>query len=198
VERREIDPAYFVRGYFLVPTGEQTKAYRLLAELLEAQGRAALARFVTREKAYAVAVFAEAGVLRAETLRFADELRSAEALGLPEPAKTDRARVRKMEKALEGLERAELDPDELRDEAEERLLALARRKRERDEDVVELPEAPAAAEQEGAEVVDLLALLRRRMGRRGGGSAKQAPKPARGRKRGASSASRRPRRARRG
>src|SRR5262249_3827435 len=41
VEQDEIDPAYFVRTYFLVPR-DQTKAYRLLAEIMEQTGRAGI------------------------------------------------------------------------------------------------------------------------------------------------------------
>jgi DNA end-binding protein Ku len=196
VERSQLDPAYFVRSYFLVPAGEQTKAYRLLASVMEQRERAAIGSFVMREKAYAVAVFADAGVLRAETLRFAEELRSADALGLPKPTAADRARARKLEKALASLERAKLDPDELRDDADARLLALAREKRERGEDVVESPEAAAATEEpEDGEVIDLMALLRDRMRGRTG---ETKPKPRRRSGKSGASASRRPRRARRG
>ena len=50
-------------------------------------GRAAIASFVMRGKAYAVAIFADRGVLRAETLRFGDELR---ATGSARPAASRR------------------------------------------------------------------------------------------------------------
>ena len=168
VPRDAIDPSFFVRAYFLVPGAEQTKAYALLAETMEKSGRAALATFVMRDKAYALAIFAEAGILRAETLRFADELRSAETVGLPEPAEPDPARVRKLAQAIDELAADELDEDELGDDRSERLLELARRKRERDEDVVAAPEAPAraepgAAEAEGGDLVDLMALLKKRL-----------------------------------
>jgi DNA end-binding protein Ku len=171
VPRDAIDPGYFVRAYFLVPGAEQTKAYALLAETMEKTGRAAIASFVMRDKAYAVAIFAEGGILRAETLRFADELRSPETLGLPESSEPDAARVRKLAKAIDGLAEDELAEDELRDDRAERLVELARRKRERDEDVIAAPEAPARAEAgepgapeaEGGDLVDLMALLKKRL-----------------------------------
>jgi DNA end-binding protein Ku len=164
VDRDEIDPVYFVRTYFLVPRG-QTKAYRLLAEIMEETNRAGIAHFVMRERAYAIAIFAEDGILRAETLRFADELRSPDQLGLPKRAKSDSARVRAVKKAVSALARPELSVRELRDDTPAALLALARKKRARGEDVVEAPAEGAQAEDgEGAEVIDLVALLKERLG----------------------------------
>src|SRR5690606_796011 len=87
VPAESIDARYFDRGYFLAPSGDSTKAYRLLAAVMEKSKRAGIATFVMRGKEYLVAIFAENGILRAETLRFADELRSADDVGLPEPAK---------------------------------------------------------------------------------------------------------------
>jgi DNA end-binding protein Ku len=177
VDRGAIDPGHFQRAYFLVPGGEQTKAYRLLAETMERTGRAAIASFVMRDKAYAVAIFADGGVLRAQTLRFGDELRSPDALGLPAAAQPDAARVKRMARAIDALARDELDEAELQDDADERLLALARAKRERGEDVVEAPTAAAPADAsegadagEGGEVVDLMALLKQRLGVTAGGA----------------------------
>jgi DNA end-binding protein Ku len=55
-------------------------------------GRAGIATFVMRGKEYLVAILAENGILRAETLRFADEVRTAADVGLPEPVKPKAAR----------------------------------------------------------------------------------------------------------
>jgi len=179
VDRSEIDPVYFVRAYYLVPTGEQTKAYRLLAEIMEQTNRAAIASFVMRDQAYAIAIFADGGVLRGATLRFADELRTPETLGLPEASRVDAARVRAAEKAIAALAERQLSEDELRDEGSERLLALARKKRERGEDVVEVPEeAEARSDAEGGEVIDLMALLKARLGASGGSAKRYRAKKA--------------------
>jgi DNA end-binding protein Ku len=178
VPRGDVDPAYCVKAYFLVPGAEQTKAYRLLAEAMERADRAGIAQFVMRGKAYAVAIFAERGILRAETLRFGDEVRSARDVGLPAPKKPSAAKVKAMAKRVRELAAPALDEEELRDEEVERLLERARRKHARGEDVVEAPEAPID-DDEGGEVIDLVALLEQRMrGRKDAGSArKRAPKP---------------------
>lgn len=172
VPREEIDPAYFVRSYFLIPDEEQTKAYRLLAETMAETGRAALGSFVMRDKAYAVAIFSDQGILRAETLRFEDEVRSPEDLGLPKP-KVVAKKVKEMVKLVTRLSESKLDESELRDDSTERLLALARRKHSRGEDVVEAPEEAGDEEQDGVNVVDLMALLKSRM--RGNGNGGKAP-----------------------
>lgn len=168
VPRADVDPAYCVRSYFLVPGAEQTKAYRLLAETMEASDRAGIAEFVMRGRSYAVAIFAERGLLRAETLRFGDEVRTPRQLGLPAAGRARPAQVKAMAKRLSALAEPALDERELRDEEADKLLALARRKYERGEDVVEAPEEALPDEGEGGEVIDLMALLRQRMRERGG------------------------------
>jgi DNA end-binding protein Ku len=196
VPRQDVDPAYCVRSYFMIPGAEQTKAYRLLAETMEASERAGIAEFVMRGKSYAVAIFAERGILRAETLRFGDEVRTPQDLGLPAPGKVGAAKRKAMAKRVSELAAPALDEKELRDEEAERLLALARRKRERGEDVVEAPEeAPPDDDEEGGELVDLMALLRQRMRERRTGESRDA-KPERARKKAAPKrrGARRPRR----
>jgi DNA end-binding protein Ku len=179
VRRDEIDPAFFTRSYFLMPGGEQRKAYSLLAAAMEESGRAAIARFVMRGKAYAVAIFADKGILRAETLRFGDEVRTAQDVKLPEPEEVDARSAARMAARVKELSEPRLDDAELRDEATEDLVAIARRKRERGEDVVEVAEeaaeSPAEQEQGGAKVVDLMALLKERM-REGPGARRESPR----------------------
>lgn len=177
VPREQIDPAYFVRSYFLVPDEGQTKAYRLLAETMEATGRAALGNFVMRDKAYAVAIFADEGILHAETLRFADEVRTAEDLGLPEP-KVVKKKVAQMAKLVKQLSETRLKESELRDESTARHLELARRKHARGEDVVEAPEEAGIEEPDGVNVIDLMALLKARMrGRKSANGASSGSSP---------------------
>ncbi len=145
-----IDPMYFERGYYLVPAAEGAhKAYRLLAQVMEKEDRAGIATFVMRGKEYLVAIFAQRGILRAETMRFPDELRTPADVGLPaHPAKPKPQDVGKMEKAIAKLAEDRLDPSELEDREAAQLRALAERKRKKGEDVVE---APAGERETGEE-----------------------------------------------
>lgn len=176
VDRDALDPAFFERSYFLIPGGEQSKAYRLLAETMERTNRAAIAHFVMRGKAYAVAILADNGVLRAETLRFGDEVRDASEIQLPKQVKVDKKRVQHMQQLVKRLSRDSIDEKELVDDEAEKLLALARDKQKRGKDVVEAPDAPPDDEEGGgAEVVDIMALLKKRL-REGGRKTGSAPR----------------------
>jgi DNA end-binding protein Ku len=175
----EIDPLWFERAYFLAPAGNSNKAYRLLAETMEQTGRAGVATFVMRGKEYLVAILAEGGILRAETLRFAEEIRTADAVGLPEPARPKPGAVSDMRRAIRSLAADELDPAELEDRQAARLLELIEAKRKRGEDVIEAP-ADAGAEEDGEEggVIDLMALLKRSL-QHGAGSGEERKGPRR-------------------
>lgn len=159
-----ISPAYFRRAYFLAPAGQSTRAYAVLAQTMERTGRAGVATFVMRGKEHLVAIFARDGVLRAETLRFADEVRSPEDVGLQAPPKPSAKAKRRMEKALSKLETDAIPLEPFRDRRAEAIEALAREKLERDEDVLE--HEVAAAEEEGPagwEPPDLARLLKQRL-----------------------------------
>jgi DNA end-binding protein Ku len=165
VAAEAIDPLYFQRSYFLTPAGGSTKAYRLLAAVMERTGRAGIATFVMRAKEYLVAILAEGGILRAETLRFPDEVRGPEDVGLPDPAgvKVPKKEVDRFARAIRQATAKGLDEAEMRDEDSRRLLAIVERKRKSGEDVVEVPGGAAGDEEEGAEVVDLMEVIKRNL-----------------------------------
>jgi DNA end-binding protein Ku len=137
VDIAEVDPMYFERGYFLAPDRGALKAYRLLAKSMEEEGRVGIATFVMRDKEYLVAIIAEGGILRASTLRFHDEVRTPEDVGLPELGDADEERVAAAVKAIRHLEADELDRALVRDPAGPRLTELVEAKLEKGEDVVE-------------------------------------------------------------
>jgi len=118
--------------------------------------------FVMRGKEYLVAILAENGILRAETLRFADEVRSPQALGLPKPSRISKAAVRRFEKFIQTRSAKELSRDELSDEQTERLMKLVERKMSRHKDVVETE----VAERRPPKVVDLMEVLKKSLARK--------------------------------
>ncbi len=162
VDLDDIDPMYFERAYFLVPSGGTNKAYRLLAEVMEKKKQAGIATFVMRAKEYLVAIIAENGILRAETLRFEDELRDPESIGLPHKAKITTAETKKFETQI--TKRAKkLSVSELVDDYAERLEKLVAKKERSKADIVKVPEE-AAEEEPGGEVIDLMAVLSKSLG----------------------------------
>ena len=170
VDASQLDPFYFERAYFLVPTRGGDKAYRLLATTMEEGGRAGIATFVMREKEYLVAILAEDGILRAETLRYADELRAPKDLGLPAFERPSQALVQKLARQISKHAARKLDRDELSDRYAGRLLALVERKRRAGKDVVEAP--AEGEEKESAQIIDLMAVLKRSLGEASGGARK--------------------------
>ncbi|MBA3564028.1 MAG: Ku protein [Gammaproteobacteria bacterium] len=163
VDLSEIDPMYFERAYFLAPASESNKAYRLLAEAMDRAGRAGIATFVMRGKEYLVALISEHKILRAETLRFHDELRSASSVGLPKLEKAEVKRVREMEQAIQKLSAKSFDRDEMSDDYAERLRKLVARKLKSGEDVVEVAEDVEDELSGGAEVIDIMEILKQRL-----------------------------------
>ena len=153
----DISPLYFDRSYFLAPSEGSEKAYRLLAQTMEKQKLAGLATFVMRGKEYLVAIFPEDGILRAETMRFVDEIRSPKEIGLPEKKKISAATVKKFEKLIMTHSATRLPLKDLKDEQTEKLLKLVEKKRKQRKDIVEV-EVP---EREEGKVVDLMEALKK-------------------------------------
>ena len=155
VEESSIPRLYFERGYFLVPASS-TRAYHLLAETMAKTKRVGVATFVMRGKEYLIAIMADNGILRAETMRFHDEVRSPEQIGLPKKQKPAPATVRSLESFIGQHSRASLPEKELKDAASERLLKLVEKKRKSEENVI----AARTKGKQRAQVIDLLDVLR--------------------------------------
>lgn len=157
VELESIPPLYFDRSYFLAPSEGSEKAYKLLSETMKKSDLAGLATFVMRGKEYLVAIFPENGILRAETMRFADELRSPKEVRLPEKKKLSAAAVKKFEKIIAKNSDQRLALSELKDEKTAQLLKLVEKKRAQHKDVVEVEEP----EREEGKVIDLVEVLKK-------------------------------------
>jgi len=152
----DIPPIYFERGYFLGPGGKSTKAYQLLAATMEKTHRAGIATFVMRGKEYLVAIVAENGILCAETMRFKDEIRTPESIGLPPKPAVAGEKIRHFEQIIHQHSEPELSRAELRDGTSAALLQIIKAKRAEKENVI----VRAEAEEEAAEP-DLVAGLKR-------------------------------------
>ncbi len=157
-----INPVYFERAYFLVPDGDTTKAYRLLAKSMEDEHKAGIATFVMHGKDYLVAIIAEGGILRAETLRFHDELRTPEQVGLPHRQHADKKAVEQMRSAIRKLMHKSFEPDLLSDPQAALLKQRIDAKLKSGADVLKAPEEPEAAEAAG-NVIDLMQVLKERL-----------------------------------
>jgi len=158
VPLQDIDPLYFERAYFLVPEEGAQKAYRLLATAMQDTGRAGIATFVMRGKEYLVAIISERGILRAETLRFYDEIRSPNDIGLPPLQKAEKKELDRLAKAIDDLVAEKVDMEVLTDDSAEKLQKLVDKKLEKNEDVKHPANLPP---QETAQIIDLMQVLKR-------------------------------------
>lgn len=164
VPRGSVPPLYFERPYVLAPGDGSHSAYRLLAATMEHLQKVGIASFVMRGRQYVVAIEARDGLLWAETLRFQDELRPAESTGFVPPRAVESALVDRMRKAIHDFPVHALRPEDLRDRYFERLEAKVAEKRAQHEGVVE-PKQAAAEVESGAEIIDLMAVLRESLSR---------------------------------
>ena len=77
VDLAAIDPSYFERSYYLAADKGAERAYALLARAMEECGKAAIAKFVMRERQNLACLRSRDGVLICERMHFADEVRAA-------------------------------------------------------------------------------------------------------------------------
>jgi DNA end-binding protein Ku len=179
VDLADIDPVYFEQPYFLVPDKNAEKAYRLLAEVMQEQGKVAIGRFVMRSKEALVAIRAVDGVLVLETMRYADEVLAPDRdQSFLEDAAEPSEREMEMARQLVNSLATTFDPEKYHDEYREEVLGLIEKKAAGEEIVAaEVPEEPA-------KVLDLMAALEASLSRTGASApakrpAKRAPAPAR-------------------
>jgi DNA end-binding protein Ku len=156
VDIEDIDPIYFESPYYLGPAEGAEKAYGLLVKAMESAGKAAIARFVLRNKEHLAAIRPMDGVLTLTTMRFADEVVSPSELDdvLPDSTpKVDKREREMAERLIESLA-ADFDPGKYRDEYREELLSLIEQKAEGKEVVTRESEEP-----EPTKAPDLMAAL---------------------------------------
>jgi DNA end-binding protein Ku len=176
VDIEEIDPMYFDSPYYLGPADGAEKAYSLLAAAMESSGKAAIARFVFRNKEHLAAIRSSDGVLTLTTMRFADEVVPGSELDDALPDKKPKVNKREQEMAEQLIESLSTDfkPESYRDEYREQLLALIERKAEGKEIVAPEAEAPKPTK-----APDLMAALEESIAAvkgDGAGKRKAAPK----------------------
>jgi len=154
-----IPPTHFERGYYLVPAAGSQKAYKLLAETMDKSELAGIATFVMRGKEYLIAIFSDKGILRAETMRFADELRSPSDVGLPKKKEAPKATVTKFEKFIGNKSKKQFSPTKLADKQTDSLLKLVKKKQSKRANVVRVEE-----EASDHKVIDLVQVLKKSLG----------------------------------
>ncbi len=162
VDASEIEPVYFDKPYYLAPTTANSKGYALLRETLRRTGKIGIARVVIRTREYLAAVIARGDMLLLEVLRYPYEIRSAEDLEVPgddlDALGVTEKELRMAEMLVEQMV-ANWTPEKYRDRYRDDLLARIKAKIEAGE-TESVPLEPVE-EEAGAEVIDIMGLLKR-------------------------------------
>lgn len=178
VDGGDIDITFYDTPYYTEPAKAGRRAYALLRETIRRSGKVGVAKIVIRERQHLCAVLADGPAIIAYTLRWPYQLRQGAELDLPSEDLDDLAVTEqelKMAKQLIEAMAGEWQPEQYRDTYRDDLLRMIDEK-------VKGGKVTAGKEpkrQEGAEVVDIMALLKRSVEERRAAPAEQpSAKPA--------------------
>ena len=182
VDAKEIDPFYYETPYYLAPGKRGEKAYALLREALAKAGKVGIATVVIRTRQYLAAVMPQDDLLLMNTLRYADGIRDARELN-PDFSRS-KISSKEIDLALRLIRDMEekWKPAQYKDTYREDLLKRIEEKVKAGQtEEITKPEKEKAAG--GAEVIDLMALLRKSVEGKQSVERRKSPKKTTGRKR---------------
>jgi DNA end-binding protein Ku len=192
VDAGEIDVFYFEKPYFVVPADDLAEeAYTVLREALRQSNKVAIGQLSLRGREYLVSLKPCGKGIVLETLRYEEEVRKAQSYFSGIPSTKPQQELLDLATALIDQKTAPFDAGAFHDRYVDALRELidkkAKAKGKRILEEVEEPSRPS-----GANVIDLMATLRKSVGETGsGGDETPAGKPARRKSASSSSSSRR-------
>lgn len=181
VDAAEVPIYYYDTPYYLAPDRRGEKGYVLLREVLRQAGRLGLARVVLHTRQYLCALLPQGDALMLITLRYGDEILSADDLELP-GGKTAAPAARERDMALRLVEdmTGPWDPQAYRDDYREDLLDAIDKKVKAGKTHVLTEADDTHRPRESAKVIDLMALLKQSIEQRGAPKKATAKKTAAG------------------
>jgi len=169
VDRHDIPPYYLESPYYLAPGKNGDKGYALLREVLDKQGKVAVATVVIRTRQHIAMVYPRHNVLVLNTLRYENELRPMKGLEVPGDLKDAKVQPNEMKMAERLIDDMTMkwDPAQYHDTYRDDLLKMIEEKAAGH--TRKMPKAHAPR----AEVVDFAKLLERSLSqrKRGAGAA---------------------------
>jgi DNA end-binding protein Ku len=176
VDASEIAPLYFETPYYLAPQKRGEKGYALLREILKQNDKVAIANVVIRTRQYVAAVLPVHDVLVMNTLRYANEIRSAQ--GLPVPSRNVKAlRINPKEiemgnQLVQGMS-GKWNPKEFHDTYHDDLMALIKKRVKTGKTkTIDESEPESKPREAQGRVLDLMALLKKSVETKAGHSRK--------------------------
>jgi DNA end-binding protein Ku len=172
VDAAAVAPYYYDTPYYLEPGKRGEKGYTLLREVLRKTGRVGIANVVIRSKQHLAALIPLERMLLMNTLRFSNEIRPIADLNLPEAGKdglTDKE-IAMAERLVEDMSE-KWNPEQYKDTYTNDLLAQIEKRIKAGETHALTPASEeSAAPRRGAEVIDLVSLLRKSLDKKGKGA----------------------------
>jgi DNA end-binding protein Ku len=165
-----ISPEYYETPYYLAPQKGGQKVYALLREALKRTEKVAIAHVVIRTRQHLAVLLPEGDHLTLNTLRFADEIRTPEDMGVEAPSAKSAGLAAKeidmAEKLIEGMT-GPWEPRKYHDTYREDLMKRIKEK-VRSRETHSLPETPKEGKpRKSAEVIDLMAVLKQSLAKSG-------------------------------
>jgi len=162
VDRHDIPPYYLESPYYLAPGKNGDKGYALLREVLDKQGKVAVATVVIRTRQHIAMVYARHNVLVLNTLRYENELRPTKGLEVPKDLKDAKVQPNEMKMAERLIDDMTIpwDPSRYHDTYRDDLLKMIEEKAAGH--TRKMPKARAPK----AEIVDFARLLERSLSQR--------------------------------
>ncbi|MFL6566986.1 MAG: Ku protein [Burkholderiales bacterium] len=163
VDLKDIPPLYFETPYYLAPGKRGEKAYALLRDAMKKAGKAGIATVVIRTRQYLAAVLPQDDVLLMDTLRYAGEIKTAEELGVPSGALHHKVSAKEIDMALRLIDdmSEKWQPEKFKDTYRDDLMARIKEKIKEGQTEEITPPEKGEKEPARADVIDLMALLKK-------------------------------------
>jgi DNA end-binding protein Ku len=177
VDASDISPMYYETPYYLSPAKGGAKVYALLREALSRTGKAAVATFVMRSRQHVALISPNDRALMLNTLRFAEEIREPKDLELPAASKAaglspaELSMAERLVTEMAGPWKPEQYSDTYREDLMKRIQEKVRKKQMHHLTPTEKSRKP----EKGAEIIDLMAALKRSLKESGGDTESRKP-----------------------
>lgn len=157
----EIDPIYYDKSYFVVPTDELAEdAFRVIRDALRKTQKVGLGQLAMRGKEYLAAIKPSGTGLMLETLHYEDEIRKADPFFSQISKKSAEPDLLEVAEALIEKKTAPFDADAFKDHYQKALHELIARKMKNKGGKITTDEDDEPARPNGGNVVDLMAALK--------------------------------------
>jgi DNA end-binding protein Ku len=162
VPNEQVDPIMFEKSYYLEPDSRSVKAYALLRRTLEEADRTAIVQFALRQKTRLGALRVRGDVLMLQSLLWDDEVREARFPALDEKVVLSDKELEMSHALIKSFE-SDFSPEKFTDDYQDQLRDLIEAKLAKGDavDSAETFGEPAAQQDGGGEVLDLMEALRR-------------------------------------